>query len=125
MEASGHDREYVIRFAGPVADERAFHGARARAAVIARSSSSENHRLAFGDAPATLEAMVRVRLRAVGAPLERLRGTRGAGRTVSGRSAATSIWTRRRLTPRAWASSRHPVELRPDHPCPPSSEQVG
>ncbi|WP_168198713.1 septation protein SepH [Nesterenkonia sp. NBAIMH1] len=68
VEASGHDREYVIRFAGPVADERAFHGARARAAVIARSSSSENHRLAFGDAPATLEAMVRVRLRAVGAP---------------------------------------------------------
>ncbi|WP_147106890.1 septation protein SepH [Nesterenkonia populi] len=69
VEASGHGREYVLRFAGPVADERAFHASRARETIIARASTAENHRLAFGDAPATLEAMVKVRLRAVNVAL--------------------------------------------------------
>lgn len=70
VEASGLSREHVLRYAGPVADERAFFAGRARQTVVARASSAEAHRLAFGDAPATLEAMVKVRLRAAGVSLE-------------------------------------------------------
>ncbi|WP_150462469.1 septation protein SepH [Nesterenkonia ebinurensis] len=66
---SGLSREHVLRYAGPVADERAFFAGRARETVVARASSAETHRLAFGDAPATLEAMVKVQLRAAGVSL--------------------------------------------------------
>ena len=69
VEASGLSAERVLRYAGPVADERAFYASRARQTVVARASTAENHRLAFGDAPATLEDMVRVRLRALGVNL--------------------------------------------------------
>lgn len=69
---SGHTREHVLRYAGPVADERAFFATRARGTVVAGASTSEHHRLAFGDAPATLEAMVKVRLRAMGVALDTL-----------------------------------------------------
>lgn len=69
---SGLTREHVLRYAGPVADERAFFAARARSTVVAQSSTAEQHRLAFGDAPATLEAMVKVRLRAIGVDLSSL-----------------------------------------------------
>ena len=62
----------MLRYAGPVADERAFYASRARATVVARPSTAENHRLAFGDAPATLEDMVKVRLRAIGVRLRTL-----------------------------------------------------
>lgn len=69
VEASGLSREHVLRYAGPVADERAYFAGRARQTVVARASSAEAHRMAFGDAPATLEAMVKVRLRAAGVAL--------------------------------------------------------
>ena len=70
IEASGLSEAHVMRYAGPVADERAYHASRARGTVVARASTAENHRMAFGDAPATLEAMVNVRLRAVGVQLK-------------------------------------------------------
>lgn len=66
VSESGLSREHVLRYAGPVADERAFYASRARQTVVARASSAEQHRLAFGDSAATLEAMVAVRLRAMG-----------------------------------------------------------
>lgn len=69
VRASGLSREHVLRYAGPVADERAYISSRARQSVVARASSAEHHRLAFGDESATLEAMVRVRLRAIGVSL--------------------------------------------------------
>lgn len=69
VEASGLSEEHVLRYAGPVADERAFYASRAQQTVVARASTAENHRMAFGDAPATLEDMVNVRLRAVGVDL--------------------------------------------------------
>ncbi|WP_120005337.1 septation protein SepH [Nesterenkonia muleiensis] len=69
---SGLTRDHVLRYAGPVADERAFFAARARETVVARPSTAEQHRLAFGDAPATLEAMVKVRLRTIGVDLNSL-----------------------------------------------------
>lgn len=69
VEASGLSEQHVLRYAGPVADERAFYASRARQTVVARASTAENHRMAFGDAPATLEDMVNVRLRAVGVNL--------------------------------------------------------
>ncbi|WP_022872518.1 septation protein SepH [Nesterenkonia alba] len=70
VASSGQAREYVLRFAGPIADERAFYAARARETVVARASSGQTHRLAFGDAPATLEAMTSVRLRQLGVSSE-------------------------------------------------------
>lgn len=72
IEDSGLSEAHVLRYAGPVADERAFYASRARATVVARPSTAENHRLAFGDAPATLEGMVKVRLRAIGVRLRTL-----------------------------------------------------
>lgn len=72
VEASGLTEERVLRYAGPVADERAYYASRARGTVVARASTAENHRLAFGDAAATLEDMVSVRLRAVGVKLNSL-----------------------------------------------------
>lgn len=72
IEDSGLSEAHVLRYAGPVADERAFYASRARATVVARPSTAENHRLAFGDAPATLEDMVKVRLRAIGVRLRTL-----------------------------------------------------
>lgn len=69
VEASGLSREHVMKYAGPVADERDFYATRARQSVVARASTAEHHRLAFGDAPATLEAMTAVRLRTMGVPL--------------------------------------------------------
>lgn len=65
IENSGLDPAHVERYAGPVQAERAYIAQRARATEVAAVSSAEQHRLAFGDAPATLEAMVKVRLRAV------------------------------------------------------------
>lgn len=70
VEDSGLSREHVLRYAGPVADERAYFAARAKDTIVARSSSAEQHRLAFGDAPAALEAMAKVRLRAMGVALD-------------------------------------------------------
>lgn len=70
VEDSGLSRQHVLRYAGPVADERAYYAARAKEAVVARASAAEEHRLAFGDAPATLKAMVAVRLRAMGVSLD-------------------------------------------------------
>lgn len=70
VEDSGMTREHILRYAGPVADERAFFASRARSTAVAESSNSEQHRLAFGDAPATLEAMVKVRLRSIGVALD-------------------------------------------------------
>lgn len=70
VEDSGMTREHILRYAGPVADERAFFASRARSTAVAESSSSEQHRLAFGDVPATLEAMVKVRLRTIGVDLD-------------------------------------------------------
>lgn len=70
IEASGLSRQHVLRYAGPVADERAFYATRARQTQVARASSAEQHKLAFGDSPATLEAMVKVRLRSMGVSLE-------------------------------------------------------
>ncbi|WP_044494709.1 septation protein SepH, partial [Nesterenkonia massiliensis] len=72
VEASGQSRDHVLRYAGPVADERAYIATRARQTVIAAASTTEHHRVAFGDSPATLEAMVRVRLRAMDVPLSSL-----------------------------------------------------
>lgn len=72
IEASGLSEAQVLRYAGPVADERAFYASRARDTMVARASTAENHRMAFGDAPATLEDMVKVRLRAVGVQLSTL-----------------------------------------------------
>lgn len=72
VAASGLSEEHVLRYAGPVADERAFYASRARRTTVARASTAENHRMAFGDAPASLEDMVRVRLRAVGVQLDSL-----------------------------------------------------
>lgn len=70
VESSGLSHEHVMRYAGPVADERAFFASRARGTTVARASTAEQHRLAFGDAPATLEAMVKVRLRGMGVRLD-------------------------------------------------------
>lgn len=72
VEASGQSRDHVLRYAGPVADERVYIATLARQTVIASASTTEHHRVAFGDSPATLEAMVRVRLRAMDVPLSSL-----------------------------------------------------
>ncbi|TLP79486.1 septation protein SepH [Nesterenkonia sphaerica] len=84
---SGLSREHILRYAGPVTDERAYRAARARETVVARASTAEQHRLAFGDAPATLEAMVMVRLRAMGVTLESM--SWDAWRREDGRWAVT------------------------------------
>ncbi|GAA1822225.1 septation protein SepH [Nesterenkonia flava] len=73
VEATGLSKEHVLRYAGPVIDERFYMTQRARDTQVAAASTAENHRLAFGDAPATLEAMVKVRLRAVGVDLSTVR----------------------------------------------------
>lgn len=65
MEASGLSREHVLRYAGPVIDERAYIASQARGTIVNTASAAAPHRLAFGDSPATLEAMVRVRLRSM------------------------------------------------------------
>ncbi|MDZ5078373.1 septation protein SepH [Nesterenkonia sp. HG001] len=62
---SGLDPARVERYAGPVQAERAYIAERARGTQISPPSSTEQHRIAFGDAPATLQAMVLVRLRAL------------------------------------------------------------
>ncbi|WP_010524453.1 septation protein SepH [Nesterenkonia sp. F] len=69
---SGLDAAHVERYAGPVQAERAYIAQRARGAEIAPASTAEQHRVAFGDAAATLEAMVSVRLRAAGVDLRSL-----------------------------------------------------
>ncbi|GAA1143393.1 septation protein SepH [Nesterenkonia lutea] len=65
VAASGLTMAHVQRYAGPVQAERAYMAQRARTTQIAAASAAESHRVAFGDAPATLEAMVKVRLRAM------------------------------------------------------------
>jgi hypothetical protein len=87
VEDSGLSREHVLRYAGPVADERAYRAARARDTVVAQASTAEQHRLAFGDGPATLEAMVTVRLRSMGVALNSM--TWDAWRREDGRWAVT------------------------------------
>lgn len=69
---SGLDAAHVERYAGPVQAERGYIAQRARGAEIAPASTAEQHRVAFGDAAATLEAMVSVRLRAAGVDLRSL-----------------------------------------------------
>ena len=69
---SGLDPARVERYAGPVQAERAYYAQQARNSQVAPPSSAEQHRLAFGDSPATLEAMVKVRLRSVGVDLDSL-----------------------------------------------------
>ncbi|GAB3189602.1 septation protein SepH [Nesterenkonia suensis] len=69
---SGLDPARVERYAGPVQAERAYIAERARSTHVAPPSSAEQHRIAFGDAPATLEAMVLVRLRALDVDLASL-----------------------------------------------------
>ena len=65
VEDSGLDPKHVQRYAGPVQAERSYIAQRARSTEVAPASTAEHHRLAFGDAPASLEAMVKVRLRAM------------------------------------------------------------
>lgn len=65
VEESGLDPRHVQRYAGPVQAERSYIAQRARSTEVAAASTAEHHRLAFGDAPASLEAMVKVRLRAL------------------------------------------------------------
>lgn len=65
VEDSGLDHKHVERYAGPVQAERSYIAQRARSTEVAAASTAEHHRLAFGDAPASLEAMVKVRLRAM------------------------------------------------------------
>ncbi|OSM43877.1 septation protein SepH [Nesterenkonia sp. PF2B19] len=69
---SGLDPARVERYAGPVQAERAYVAELARSTAIAPPSSAEQHRIAFGDAPATLEAMALVRLRSLGVDLTSL-----------------------------------------------------
>lgn len=66
IAASGLSRDHVIRYAGPVADERAFYAARARESVVARTGSTMPSRSALLDTPATLEEVAAVRLRTAG-----------------------------------------------------------
>ncbi|WP_218219824.1 septation protein SepH [Nesterenkonia sp. Act20] len=65
VAASGLSTSHVERYAGPVQAERAYMAQRAQTTQIAPASAAEAHRVAFGDAPATLAAMVKVRLRAM------------------------------------------------------------
>lgn len=65
VEESGLEARHVERYAGPVQAERSYIAQRARSTEVAAASTAEHHRLAFGDAPATLEAMAKVRLRAM------------------------------------------------------------
>lgn len=72
VAASGLTTAHVERYAGPVQAERAYVAQRARSAQVAPASAAEAHRAAFGDDPATLEAMVSVRLRAMDVELDTL-----------------------------------------------------
>lgn len=65
VAASGLSTAHVERYAGPVQAERAYMAQRAQTTHVAPASAAEAHRVAFGDAPATLAAMVKVRLRAM------------------------------------------------------------
>lgn len=65
VEESGLEAKHVERYAGPVHAERSYIAQRAQSTEVAAASTAEHHRLAFGDAAATLEAMVKVRLRAM------------------------------------------------------------
>ncbi|MDO5492070.1 MAG: septation protein SepH [Nesterenkonia sp.] len=72
IEASGLDPAHVEHYAGPVHAERFHLAQRARETQVAAASTAEQHRLAFGDSPATLEAMVRVRLRSLGSDVSEM-----------------------------------------------------
>lgn len=72
IEASGLDPAHVEHYAGPVLAERFHIAQRARETQVAAASTAEQHRLAFGDASATLEAMVRVRLRSLGSEVSEI-----------------------------------------------------
>lgn len=72
IEISGLDPAHVEHYAGPVHAERFHIAQRARDTQVAAASTAEQHRLAFGDSAATLEAMVRVRLRALGSDTSQL-----------------------------------------------------
>lgn len=72
VEASGLSPAHVQRYAGPVQAERAYMAQRAQSTQIAAPSTAQAHRVAFGDSPATLEAMVKVRLRAMDVDLSTL-----------------------------------------------------
>lgn len=65
VEESGLEAKHIERYAGPVHAERSYIAQRAQGTEVAAASTAEHHRLAFGDAAATLEAMVKVRLRAM------------------------------------------------------------
>jgi len=72
VEASGLSPAHVQRYAGPVQAERSYMAQRAQSTEIAAASTAQAHRVAFGDSPATLEAMVKVRLRAMDVDLSTL-----------------------------------------------------
>lgn len=65
VAASGLSTAHVERYAGPVHAEREYMAQRARATQVAPASAADAHRQAFGDEPASLEAMVRVQLKAM------------------------------------------------------------
>ena len=66
VASSGHDAAYVEKYAGPVHAERYYMAQRARSTEIASTSTAEAHRMAFGDRPASLEAMAGARMRSLG-----------------------------------------------------------
>lgn len=68
IAASGLSREHVIRYAGPVADERAFYAARARESIVSRHGSPAPSPSAQQNGPASLDEIATVRLRAAGVP---------------------------------------------------------
>ncbi|MGJ9371596.1 septation protein SepH [Nesterenkonia sp. CF4.4] len=72
VAASGLTAAHVDRYASPVHAERAYIAQRARSTQVAPASSAEAHRAAFGDDPASLDAMVKVQLRAMDVDLTTL-----------------------------------------------------
>ncbi|MCH8571252.1 DUF3071 domain-containing protein [Nesterenkonia sp. AY15] len=72
VAASGLTTAHVDRYAGPVHAEREYMAQQARGTQVAPASAAEAHRRAFGDEPANLEAMVKVRLRAMEVDLSSL-----------------------------------------------------
>lgn len=73
-EQAGLTIEQVRRYEGPVLAEREYIANQARnVQVAAASTTHDGHRTAFGEAPATLDDMVRHRLRAFGIDPKSLR----------------------------------------------------
>ncbi|OMH33158.1 hypothetical protein BGP79_06410 [Tersicoccus sp. Bi-70] len=62
---SGYDLDHIRRYEAPVRAERDWLAGQARQVEVASPSHHDEYRAAFGDQPATLDAMVAVRLRAM------------------------------------------------------------